>query len=151
MYPFLETKTSWNFETCPPENECQNGHHTCDPKSQVCVDTIEGYDCICSQGYQEDEFGICQPQCSQVLHEIHWVYKWDTVIWIANFGNGTASHHAWKFDKIENIKLIFGLFSKIENIFNFGARISILYSEIKFIFSVHFLCQYIPSEGVCMI
>ena len=28
---------------CPPENECVNGHHTCLPSSEICIDATQGY------------------------------------------------------------------------------------------------------------
>ena len=43
QFPTLHT--SWNFMDCPPENECMNQHHTCDPVTQLCLDTVEGYKC----------------------------------------------------------------------------------------------------------
>ena len=43
-------QTSWNFMKCPPENECLNNHHTCDPVTQKCIDTLEGFECKCNQG-----------------------------------------------------------------------------------------------------
>lgn len=30
---------TWHFLSCPPENECLNGHHTCDEHSEDCQDT----------------------------------------------------------------------------------------------------------------
>lgn len=35
----------WNYVKCSPENECENEHHSCDPKSERCLDRMEGYDC----------------------------------------------------------------------------------------------------------
>ena len=43
-------ETSWNFMRCPPENECLNNHHSCDPVTQVCIDTLEGFECKCNDG-----------------------------------------------------------------------------------------------------
>ena len=64
---YLVLKTSWNFRYCPAENECQNGHHDCDPQSQICIDTIEAYRCNCSNGYIEsNEEGKCKPVCTKV-------------------------------------------------------------------------------------
>ena len=57
-------QTSWDFFQCPPENECLNGHHDCDPKTQVCQDTLDGYTCKCNDGYEEID-GLCKPICSQ--------------------------------------------------------------------------------------
>lgn len=28
----------WNYLTCPAENECLNGHHTCNYSVETCVD-----------------------------------------------------------------------------------------------------------------
>ncbi|XP_068203463.1 multiple epidermal growth factor-like domains protein 8 [Palaemon carinicauda] len=58
-------RVSWHFDVCPPENECKNHHHTCDAKSQICVDRIIGYECECSPGYNMTEDGVCVPVCSQ--------------------------------------------------------------------------------------
>ncbi|KAK3860683.1 hypothetical protein Pcinc_033276 [Petrolisthes cinctipes] len=58
-------EVSWNYAACPPENECFNGHHTCDNRSQVCVDRVMGYDCVCAPGYNMTEEGHCIPVCSQ--------------------------------------------------------------------------------------
>lgn len=32
------SNSTWSFFKCPPENECLNGHHTCDQQVEVCVD-----------------------------------------------------------------------------------------------------------------
>lgn len=32
----------WNYLSCPSENECANGHHTCDTRVQQCVDQLIG-------------------------------------------------------------------------------------------------------------
>ena len=34
--------TSWHYDTCPPENECLNGHHSCHATSEVCHDKPQG-------------------------------------------------------------------------------------------------------------
>ncbi|XP_018320718.1 multiple epidermal growth factor-like domains protein 8 isoform X2 [Agrilus planipennis] len=54
---------TWHYVKCPPENECDNGHHTCNPDSEVCIDLIEGFQCICGEGYNATETG-CKPVCS---------------------------------------------------------------------------------------
>lgn len=41
----------WNYGSCPEENECINGHHTCDLKVQKCVDKALG-ECFCWSFYQ---------------------------------------------------------------------------------------------------
>ncbi|XP_076283094.1 multiple EGF like domains 8 isoform X4 [Lasioglossum baleicum] len=64
---------SWHYVRCPPENECTNGHHTCSPKSEKCFDLVEGFECMCGDGYKTEtpasfnEFGrkICVPMCTQ--------------------------------------------------------------------------------------
>ncbi|CAL4062050.1 unnamed protein product, partial [Meganyctiphanes norvegica] len=61
----LADDKSWHYETCPPENECINGHHTCDPQSQVCVDMPQGYKCDCAHGFNMTEEGVCVPVCAQ--------------------------------------------------------------------------------------
>ena len=60
----LPIKTSWHYFTCPAENECQNGHHDCDPITQKCRDTLDGFTCQCNEGYEEVD-GICKPICKQ--------------------------------------------------------------------------------------
>ncbi|KAE8741134.1 hypothetical protein FOCC_FOCC013392 [Frankliniella occidentalis] len=45
---------SWHYVACPPENECENGHHTCDPVSEVCEDLTYGFQCKCGPGYRAD-------------------------------------------------------------------------------------------------
>ncbi|CAN8178114.1 unnamed protein product [Coccothraustes coccothraustes] len=55
----------WAFLSCPPEDECENGHHTCGP-SQVCRDLPEGFTCACRAGYSPDSrTGECRPVCRQ--------------------------------------------------------------------------------------
>lgn len=55
---------SWHYVKCPPENECLNNHHTCDNKSEICVDALEGFTCICGPGYKEER-STCVPVCSK--------------------------------------------------------------------------------------
>ncbi|GLH01298.1 Laminin subunit alpha [Gryllus bimaculatus] len=55
---------SYHYFKCPPENECLNNHHTCDVKSEQCVDQEEEYLCQCGQGYRSEK-GMCVPVCSQ--------------------------------------------------------------------------------------
>ena len=45
---------SWSFGKCPPENECQNDHHTCDD-SENCTDLDVGFRCECKTGYIRDD------------------------------------------------------------------------------------------------
>uniref|UniRef100_A0A1I8FPW5 EGF-like domain-containing protein n=1 Tax=Macrostomum lignano TaxID=282301 RepID=A0A1I8FPW5_9PLAT len=60
--------SSWHFDACPPENECENGHHNCDLERQVCVDQIDGVQgrctkpdvCTCLFGYTGD---TCDVAC----------------------------------------------------------------------------------------
>lgn len=54
----------WNFWRCPPENECINGHHNCDMKSERCVDKLKGFECECGDGYKPDG-KKCIPICEQ--------------------------------------------------------------------------------------
>lgn len=58
---------SWHYVKCPPENECENGHHTCDPVSEVCEDLTFGFQCKCGPGYRADraDRSACVPVCSQ--------------------------------------------------------------------------------------
>ena len=42
----------WTYLSKPPENECENGHHTCDDTHEECVDTLEGFECRCKHGYK---------------------------------------------------------------------------------------------------
>ncbi len=62
-----QLSTSWHFQSCPPENECSNGHHNCDPQTQICIDELDGYKCVCNDGYEEVN-GKCRPVCSQGCH-----------------------------------------------------------------------------------
>ncbi|ETN65266.1 laminin subunit gamma-3 [Anopheles darlingi] len=56
----------WNYYKCPPENECQNGHHNCDARSERCVDFQAGYECRCAPGYSASPGSTeCMPVCSQ--------------------------------------------------------------------------------------
>ena len=61
-------ETSWNFNTCPAENECLNGHHNCEPESEICLDQEHGFKCNCSTGYKRlsktNKHGQCSPVCS---------------------------------------------------------------------------------------
>ncbi|XP_037982411.1 multiple epidermal growth factor-like domains protein 8 [Motacilla alba alba] len=55
----------WAFLSCPPEDECENGHHTC-AASQVCRDLPDGFTCTCRAGYSADSrTGECRPVCRQ--------------------------------------------------------------------------------------
>nr|XP_041568334.1 multiple epidermal growth factor-like domains protein 8 [Taeniopygia guttata] len=55
----------WAFLSCPPEDECENGHHTCGP-SQVCRDLPDGFTCACREGFSPDSrTGECRPVCRQ--------------------------------------------------------------------------------------
>ena len=68
-------KTSWHYNICPPENECLNGHHNCDIKSEVCLDHAHGFSCECSSGYERSSDPktklstrckpICNPKCER--------------------------------------------------------------------------------------
>ncbi|RUS80435.1 hypothetical protein EGW08_011804, partial [Elysia chlorotica] len=37
----------WAYESCPPENECKNQHHTCHNQTQSCKDYESGFSCEC--------------------------------------------------------------------------------------------------------
>ncbi|XP_051632133.1 multiple epidermal growth factor-like domains protein 8 [Manacus candei] len=55
----------WSYLSCPPEDECANGHHTC-AESQVCRDLPRGFTCTCRHGYTPDSStGECRPVCAQ--------------------------------------------------------------------------------------
>lgn len=58
-------KFSWNYVKCPPENECNNSHHNCNPKSERCVDQKFGYECQCAVGYKLNQNNQCVPVCTQ--------------------------------------------------------------------------------------
>ena len=68
-----EPVISWNYTACPPEDECANGHHTCDPLSETCVDQPDGFRCDCSTGYVLNGYGalgyrvIVNPTTSRCL------------------------------------------------------------------------------------
>ncbi|XP_063223363.1 multiple epidermal growth factor-like domains protein 8 [Bacillus rossius redtenbacheri] len=55
---------SWHYVHCPPENECANAHHTCDNRSEKCIDLDEGFQCVCAAGYKSDK-NMCVPVCAQ--------------------------------------------------------------------------------------
>lgn len=58
---------SWHYVQCPAENECDNGHHNCNPVSEQCIDLdthTPGYKCVCAAGYRA-EHNSCMPVCSQ--------------------------------------------------------------------------------------
>lgn len=72
----------WNYVQCPPENECANGHHNCDARSERCIDRLIGYECECADGFETlsdsisrnlitDDIGAeadekkCIPKCTQ--------------------------------------------------------------------------------------
>lgn len=42
----------WNYVKCPPENECINNHHNCNPRSERCIDRMIGYECECADGFE---------------------------------------------------------------------------------------------------
>ncbi|XP_067662212.1 multiple epidermal growth factor-like domains protein 8 [Haliotis asinina] len=56
----------WSFDSCPPENECLNGHHTCNEKTQSCIDTPSHFKCECKSGYVATQQG---EQCGPVCHQ----------------------------------------------------------------------------------
>lgn len=64
------TTYSWHYVKCPPENECENGHHTCAKESEVCVDQTDGFQCVCGQGYKASSQG-CEPVCQQGILYLH--------------------------------------------------------------------------------
>ncbi|XP_063697443.1 multiple epidermal growth factor-like domains protein 8 [Culicoides brevitarsis] len=55
---------SWNYVKCPPENECENGHHNCNPESEQCFDLNYGYKCNCKEGFKTEN-GKCKPICRE--------------------------------------------------------------------------------------
>ncbi|XP_039208131.1 multiple epidermal growth factor-like domains protein 8 [Crotalus tigris] len=58
-------KADWAFMSCPPENECLNGHHDCN-ETQNCSDLPHSYKCTCKNGYTLDNItGLCKPVCEQ--------------------------------------------------------------------------------------
>ncbi|XP_072165831.1 multiple epidermal growth factor-like domains protein 8 [Diadema setosum] len=55
----------WTYLTCPPENECLNGHHNCGD-NEVCIDQPTSYECQCKDGYERNSVdGPCEPICAQ--------------------------------------------------------------------------------------
>lgn len=59
-----DDRFTWNYVKCPPENECNNGHHNCDPKSETCFDLNFGFECRCAEGFALEE-QKCVPVCKQ--------------------------------------------------------------------------------------
>nr|KAG5710511.1 hypothetical protein BaRGS_013157 [Batillaria attramentaria] len=63
---YLAMRPEWAFDHCPTENECDNGHHTCDRQTQDCIDTLDTFTCQCKKGYVSDNArGKCGPVCHQ--------------------------------------------------------------------------------------
>lgn len=60
IIPLAPPSFSWHYVQCPPENECTNGHHTCSPKSEQCVDMDVGFECICGSGYKPEKYEVVQ-------------------------------------------------------------------------------------------
>lgn len=60
----FDEQFSWQYVECPAENECINGHHNCNPKSERCVDLPRGYRCECGNGYKSNG-NECIPVCTQ--------------------------------------------------------------------------------------
>ncbi|XP_076271195.1 multiple EGF like domains 8 isoform X2 [Rhynchophorus ferrugineus] len=60
----LNMTYTWNYVTCPKENECASGHHDCVNGSEICVDLDVGFQCICGEGYKNGTKG-CEPVCPQ--------------------------------------------------------------------------------------
>ncbi|KAI2804306.1 Multiple epidermal growth factor-like domains protein 8 [Blomia tropicalis] len=54
----------WHYLYLPRENECKNGHHTCDHISQECVDLEDGFMCRCKSGFKMID-NTCKPICLQ--------------------------------------------------------------------------------------
>lgn len=55
---------SWSFLSCPTENECVNQHHTCNNRTEKCVDLPRGFKCECAEGYELSEvLQDCLPIC----------------------------------------------------------------------------------------
>ncbi|XP_075678813.1 multiple EGF like domains 8 [Dermatophagoides pteronyssinus] len=66
--PMKLWKTSWYYLKSPNENECLNGHHNCNQKSQICIDLIDGFMCQCKNGYRmfnDNGVVVCKPICQQ--------------------------------------------------------------------------------------
>jgi multipile epidermal growth factor-like domains protein 8 len=59
----ISASFEWNFLTCPNENECLNDHHTCNTKTEKCIDLQNGFKCVCADGYEESEDNDCLPVC----------------------------------------------------------------------------------------
>ncbi|XP_053908557.1 LOW QUALITY PROTEIN: multiple epidermal growth factor-like domains protein 8 [Cuculus canorus] len=58
-------EAEWAFVRCPPENECENGHHDCGA-SQECRDLPEGFTCACRPGYRpHNDSTSCRPVCER--------------------------------------------------------------------------------------
>uniref|UniRef100_T1JFI7 Multiple epidermal growth factor-like domains protein 8 n=1 Tax=Strigamia maritima TaxID=126957 RepID=T1JFI7_STRMM len=60
----IENSPQWSYMKCPAENECLNNHHTCDKKSEDCIDLVKGFECRCRKGYI-NEGKVCKPICHQ--------------------------------------------------------------------------------------
>lgn len=59
------SRAEWFYFRRLPENECTNGHHTCDQEKEECVDLEDGFACECRKGYAADrETKECRPVCT---------------------------------------------------------------------------------------
>ena len=66
-----EKPPTWDFLTCPLENECLNGHNTCDPASEVCVDSAADYECKCKAGFVEDKSATAKKRYVHVIQLVN--------------------------------------------------------------------------------
>nr|XP_026689374.1 multiple epidermal growth factor-like domains protein 8 isoform X2 [Ciona intestinalis] len=57
--------SQWWFISCPQENECLNGHASCQNQdNEDCQDTHDAFECVCAPGYTRDNITLlCKPHC----------------------------------------------------------------------------------------
>ncbi|CAG2100157.1 unnamed protein product [Medioppia subpectinata] len=59
-----EGPPQWAYLQRPKENECLNGHNTCDERHEECIDLEDGFTCRCKPGYVIDG-NQCKATCHQ--------------------------------------------------------------------------------------
>jgi hypothetical protein len=55
----VENAATWSYTKCPDVNECRLGLYSCHPNAS-CINTFDGYDCRCNQGFLGDGMESCE-------------------------------------------------------------------------------------------
>lgn len=61
-------KFSNEFGKCLDKDECQTGEFKCESTSQICVNTVGSFKCICGVGKKLNQFGECVTISKQNFH-----------------------------------------------------------------------------------